>query len=241
MWNNIGYDKCLSFINCQLKPVGKPVEPEIKPAVTISRLTGAGGRTVAGKLADYLQTRIPAHCPWTVFDKNLMAKVLEDHHLSQQVAKYEPENHKPFLRDVMEELLGLHPSSWTMVHQTAETIWQLANMGYVILVGRGATVVTATLKNVFHVRLVGSQERRLERVRDVYHLDPEAALEFVKTEDKGRRRYLKEHYQKDVDDPLLYDLVINTDRISYDEAARMIGDAVVNRFKLARPAPAPVL
>jgi hypothetical protein len=238
MWSNVSYDKCLTFINCQLNPASKTFQPAVKPAVTISRMTGAGGRTVAGKLAEYLQSRVQTPCPWTVFDKNLMSKVLEDHNLSQQVAKYQPESHKTFIRDAIEELLGLHPGSWTFVHQTAETIWQLANMGYVILVGRGAPVVTASLNNVFHVRLVGTEEKRVERVREVYHLDPKAALEFVKTEDKGRRRYLKEHYQRDIDDPLLYDLVINTSRINYEDAARMVGDAVINRFQLVHPASA---
>ena len=31
---------------------------------------------------------------------------------------------------------------------------------------------------------------------------------------------MKKYYGADIEDPLLYDLVINTDRVSYDEAAR---------------------
>ena len=58
--------------------------------------------------------------------------------------------------------MGLHPSSWTLVQQTNATILQLAQMGNVILVGRGATVITSKLNNVFHVRLVGSLEKRIE-------------------------------------------------------------------------------
>lgn len=236
MWKNIAYENCLSFIDCQLNPRPRHVEPRIKPAITISRMTGAGGRTVAGKLAEYLQKRVPAECNWTVFDKNLMEKVLDDHHISQRVAKYEPESHKPFLRDTFEEILGLHPSSWEIVKQTAETIWQLASMGHVILVGRGASVVTAKLDSAFHVRLVGSLEKRIARVQEVYRLDPKAAAEFVKTQDKGRSRYLKEHYHKDIEDPVIYDLVINTDRVGYDGAVRMIGDEVINMFHLERQA-----
>jgi len=234
MWNNIGHEQCLTFINCQLAPATSATVPAIKPAITISRMTGAGGRTVAGKVAEYLQPRAPAPCPWTVFDRDLMDKVMEDHHLSKSVAKFIPEGHKPFIRDALEEILGLHPSAWTMVQHTAETIWKLANMGFVILVGRGANVVTASLKNAFHVRLVGSQERCSQRVQEIYRLEAKTALEFIRTHDAGRKRYVKEHYHKEIDDPLLYDLMINTDRITYDDAARMIGDAVIQRFKLAR-------
>ncbi|MCU0771920.1 MAG: cytidylate kinase-like family protein [Verrucomicrobia bacterium] len=238
MWKNIGFDQCLTFINCQLEPVRPHGEPAVRPAITISRMTGAGGRTVAAELAAYLQARVPIQCQWTVFDKGLMERVLEDHHLSRRVSKYEPEAHKPFLQDAMEEILGLHPSTWTIVQQTQETILKLASMGFVILVGRASNVVTAKLDNAFHVRLVGSLEHRTRRAQEVYHLEPKAALEFVKTEDKGRRRYLKDHYQKEIDDPLLYDLVLNTDRLRYEDAARLIGEAVIHRFRLTQRTPA---
>jgi cytidylate kinase len=201
-------------------------------------MTGAGGHTIASKLADYLQTRAPADCHWTVFDRNLMEKVLDDHHLSKRTAEFIPENHKSMLRDTVEELLGLHPSSWTLVQQTAETILHLAEMGYVILVGRGANVITSKLANVFRVRLAGSLEKRTERVQQVYDLDRPHALEFIQKQDKGRRRYLKEHFGKEIDDPLLYDLIINTDGLGYDDAARLIGDEVIHRFHLDRRAEA---
>jgi len=235
MLHIIGYEKCLSFINYQLSPSARgSVEPQVKPAITISRLTGAGGHSVAGKLAEYLQANVPGHAPWTVFDRELVEKVLEDHHLSKRVAAYMPENHRSMLTDMFEELLGLHPSDWTLVHQTVETILKLAQMGNVILVGRGAAVVTSKLNNVFHVRLVGSLEKRTERVQKAYGYDRKAAIAFIHREDKGRKRFLKEHFAEDPENPLLYDLGINTDRIPYDEAARLIGDEVIHRFHLDR-------
>jgi cytidylate kinase len=236
MWKNIGLEQCLSFINCQLSPgvPGRSVNL-VKPAITISRLTGAGGFTVASKLAAILQAKVPRHAPWTVFDRKLVEQVLEDHHLSKRVAEFMPENHKSMLTDIFEELLGLHPSSWTLVHQTSETILHLAKMGNVILLGRGASVITSRLDNVFHVRLVGSVAKRIERVQAVYQLDRPTAITFVDRGDKGRRRYLKEHFHEDIDNPLLYHLIINTDRIGYDVAARLIGDEVIRRFQLDRP------
>jgi cytidylate kinase len=235
MWKNIGLEQCRSFINCQLSSGGwAGSDVLVKPAITFSRMTGAGGLTVADELAEYLQAKVPRHAPWTVFDRKLVEQVLEDHHLSKRVAEFMPENHKSMLTDIFEELLGLHPSAWTLVHQTAETILHLAQMGNVILVGRGASVVTRELDNVFHVRLVGSVAKRIERVQQVYELDRPAAIEFINRKDKGRRRYLKEHYHEDIDDPLLYHLIINTDRIRSEDAARLIGDEVIRRFHLDR-------
>lgn len=236
MWKNIGLEQCQSFIACQLRAPGGPFGAEDKPAVTISRMTGSGGRSVAAHLAEYLQAKTRPHCPWTVFDRNLVAKVLDEHYLPKWVAEYMPEDHRPLLTDTMEELLGLHPPSWTLVQQTSETIWRLAKMGYVILVGRGGNIITSKLSTVFHIRLVGSVERRVKRIQEAQKLSHADAVEFVKKEDHGRSRYIKEHFGKEIDDPLLYHLVINTDHLSEEEAAALIGHAVVERFQLNRRA-----
>ena len=240
MWKNIGYEQCLSFINCQLRPggTGSLVRSSTHPSITISRMTGSGGRSIASNLTEYLATRTPADYHWTVFDRNLIERVLEEHHLPKRMAEFMPEKHRAMLGDMLEELLGLHPSSWTLVQQTSETILRLAKMGGVILVGRGASVITSKLENVFHVRLVGSIEKRIERVQEAYSLDQHKAIEFIRKEDKGRRRYLKEHFDRDIDDPLLYHLIINTDCIRYEDAARLIGEEVIHRFHLERRAQA---
>jgi cytidylate kinase len=240
MSKNIGLEQCQSFIACQLRAPGGPFGTDNKPAITISRMTGCGGRDVAARLADFLQTRATAHCPWTVFDRNLVEKVLEEHYLPKWVAEYMPEGHRPMVTDAVEELLGLHPASWTLVQQTSETIWRLARMGYVILVGRGANIVTSKLPTVFHVRLVASLEQRSRRVQEKMKLTHAAALEFIKKEDLGRRRYIKEHFAKEIDDPLLYHLIINTDHISVEEAAILVGRAVIDRFDLAKNVPEPL-
>lgn len=231
MWKNINFDKCLSYINSYAASEGKSRQ-SVKPCITISRMCGAGGRTVASKLAEYLQSKVPVSCQWTVFDKNLIEKVLEDHHLSKRVAQFLPEGHKSIVEDTLEDLLGLHPPTETLVKQTSETIWELAVKGNVILVGRGGNVVTKRLDSAFHVRLVGSVEKRIQRLMEVYDFDFHSAREFLKVQDAGKKRYLKDYFHKDIDDPLLYHMIINTDGISYENAARLIGDAVIDRFKL---------
>lgn len=237
MWKNIGLDKCISFIESELQQKGKESPPSAttKPAITISRQTGAGGHTVASALADYLQMHVPSHDPWIVFDQNLVEKVLEDHHINKRFANFMEEGHKSMLRDSVEEWMGLHPSIWTLVQKTNATILQLARMGNVILVGRGATLITSKLKNVFHVRLVASLEKRIEYGKQFYSLDRKAALNFIRKRDEGRKRYLKDNFDADVDDPLLYHVIINTDLVEYDEAARLIGDEVIKRFMLDSP------
>ena len=109
-------DKCLAFVRYQLQPaqLGKLVTNggQRWRAVTISRQAGSGGSAVAKELAKYLQVHVPnGACPWTVFDRNLVEKVLEDHHLPARLARFMPENRVSEIEDFLDELLGVHPKS----------------------------------------------------------------------------------------------------------------------------------
>jgi hypothetical protein len=88
-------DACLSFISSQLQSTGETAahaENRVRRAVTLSRQTGCGALVVAEKLAEYLQQH-SKHAPvWTVFDRNLMDKVLEDHNLPAYLARFLPED-----------------------------------------------------------------------------------------------------------------------------------------------------
>jgi cytidylate kinase len=77
------------------------------------------------------------------------------------------------------------------------------------------------------VRLVGSLERRVKHMQELEDLSPKAARQWVEREDRGRRRYVKKYFGKDIEDGLSYHLVINTDLVPYEEAARMIAGAVL--------------
>jgi hypothetical protein len=227
----LGLERALTFLNTQMQPAGKGLaflsEDAPRRAVTISRQTGSGAHVVAEKLAALLQARTPKDaCPWAVFDRNLVTKVLQEHHLPERVARFIPEDRISSISDTMEEIFGLHPPSWLLVRQITETILHLVELGNVILIGRGAVVATGKLEHVFHVRLVCSLEKRIQRIQELNRLSKVAALKLIRREDRGRERYLKKYFKTDINDPLLYHLTINTDLVSHDTAARLIADAM---------------
>ncbi len=72
-------------------------------------------------------------------------------------------------------------------------------------------------------------------VAELKELTRKKAQAWIEAEDKARRRFLRRYFQVDVSDPLIYNLVVNVDRTPIDEAARMVGDAVLARAeRLAR-------
>jgi hypothetical protein len=230
MNTDAGLGQCLAFINCQLRPERRLAatreEPHLR-AVTLSRQAGCGALAVAEKLAELLQPDTPVDQPrWTVFDRNLMEKVLEDHHLPARLAKFLPEDRVTEVQDIADELFGLRPTSWTMIEQTSETILRLAELGNVILIGRGGNIITSRLSHVLNVRLVAPLERRIAHARQAYQMNERTARAFCQREDEGRRRYVKKYFKADTADPLLYHLVLNTGLVSFDEAARLIAEAL---------------
>jgi cytidylate kinase len=227
---NIGVEHCTSFISSQFQSAGEAgVETGVRRAVTISRQAGCGALAVAEKLARYLQEHSPKNpIPWTVFDRNLMEKVLEDHDLPTRLAQFLPEDRVSYLEDIMTDLLQAYPSSQTVVRQITETILKLASLGNVILIGRGGNVITARLPNIFHVRLVAPLEERVDHSYESYGMTKTEARKFCLREDLGRERYLKKYFHADINDASLYHLVINTGLVGYDNTAKLIGDAMLN-------------
>jgi len=226
---NASLDRCFSFINSQSIPTAKTeTAAGLRRAVTISRQAGCGAVHVAEKLANYLQEHAPTPgVKWTIFDRQLMAKVLEDHNLPRHIEKLLPEDRADRVEELLAEIFNVHPSANTMVKLIAETVLQLAELGSVIIIGRGANIVTARLPHVLHIRLVASLEDRIERIARDDHKTLAEARRFCLEEDPARTRYMKSYFNTDINDPLHYHLVINTSRMGYESAARMIGEAVL--------------
>ena len=207
------------------------VKKEVYPCITISRQRGAGAVPVCEKLIEIMDSYSePEEVKWAFFDKSLIEKVLEDHNLPKQISDYLIEGKYKHLSAVVNELLGLKPAEWTLIHHTTDTIIQLARMGNVIIVGRGGNIITSKFKNAFHVRLVASIDNRIDFIIKNLGLSRKDAIEHIKKEDESRKKYLKSYFNADIDDPLLYHLVLNTDLLTHAGAANLIAEAVVMKF-----------
>ncbi len=216
-------------ISEEQKLITKNVSPG--PCITISRETGARADVISEKLVNFFQ-RYPTGnpVPWTVFDKNLIEKVIRDHNLPQSLGKLMEEEKYSAVKSLMIELLGGQPPIFTLIHKTTETILQLAQLGNVIILDRAANVITSKLKNAFHVRLVAPLELRIEHVKELFNYNRLEAIDFIKHEDHDRKDFGQTYFHKDISDPLLYHLVINTQLFSDDEAVELIGNTVVKKF-----------
>ncbi|MGH7980348.1 MAG: AAA family ATPase [Limisphaerales bacterium] len=202
-----------------------------KPAVTISYQVGAGASAIASGLAEALQETEERGCgTWEVFDQKLIDKALQQGRWPRKLAGIITEEKRFFVDEFMDDLFKLRPPSWVLMPEVIEATMNLAMTGHAILVGHGATIVTAKLPNVFHVRLTGSLSRRIERVRRNRSLTGEEAEKFVRTGDHKREKYLKAHFHARMNNELLHDLAINTDRLPETDAVAVIAEAARRFF-----------
>ena len=209
-------------------------------AITISHQSGAGAHEVGERLVALMQAgESGQRAPWTVFDRHLLEKMLEDHDLPKALAEFLPEDGRSYLQDAIDEMFGVIPPSWEIVPKLTETVLKMVQAGRVILVGRGASFITAGLPKVFHVHLVAPLSSRIERVRSQNRLTAGEAETQVRAKDKARERYIKATFHVGIDDDLLYHMVINTDRIPCPEAALLIAREARSAFERGTGAPEP--
>jgi len=228
-------ERGLAVLETRLKPAGLagqlPYPGEPRPFITLSRETCAGATTVGQLLVPMLDEALGEKGQgWVFLDKNLIAHALAQHNLPARLAEYLPEDKISEINGIIGELTGLHPPLWELEQEVLETILQLAQVGRVILVGRASFVVTKPLPAGFHVRLVASVEVRIQRMMAMLNCSEAVAQEQIRKADRGRRRYLKTRFSSDVEDVHLYDLVINTDRITAATTARIVVDALRDRL-----------
>ena len=229
------YEKCRRYIECHslhTDEFNKHIEKKgYFPTVTISRQTGTGAPVIGEKFIEIINNQhTECKCEWTYFDKNLIEKVLSDYNLPVMFAKLNVEDKYSDVETVIKDLFWFKESQWTLVQKTSKTILKLAETGNVVIVGRGANVITSKLKNVLHVRLVAPLETRIKYIQETLGLSFKDADEFIKKEEQARRNYVKSYFFKDVENPLHYHMTLNTHLLGNQGAAETIAQAVIKRF-----------
>jgi cytidylate kinase len=118
------------------------------------------------------------------------------------------------------------PASNELMEAIRSVIEDTASAGEVVIAAHAASLALATRDDVLRVHLTASTPTRQRRLADSRGLDEKEAARAIKRSDAGRADYMKRFYGIDAERPTHYDLVVNTDKLTPDDAARLIVDAV---------------
>jgi cytidylate kinase len=103
---------------------------------------------------------------------------------------------------------------------------ELARSQSLVIRGRGSQFILRDYPGALHVLLVAPLEVRLKRVMQNLKLDQEAAKREIERFDNSRREFIKRYFHAELEDPAYYDLVINTERFSFQATASIVVNAL---------------
>jgi cytidylate kinase len=109
-----------------------------------------------------------------------------------------------------------------------ETIEHMAAQGNVVIVAHAASHALPARSDVLRVLITASPDVRAKRVGESKGLDRSGAARAVKKSDAARHDYLRRFYDLKDELPTQYDLVLNTDVLSSDQAVQLIAFAASN-------------
>jgi cytidylate kinase len=193
--------------------------------ITLSRLFGAGGKTLGNMVAKKL-----GYC---FLDDEIIRLIAEKMQSIDWLSTIEkdfggklaPCISSLLLKKRMEMILDDKKGDvddTISMKILQQIISQVAEEGNAVIVGRGGQYVLRDHKDALHVLLVADLEDRVQFMEERYHLSLKKALHVVNRQDKRRQNFYRILGKADYDQPDIYHMVLNMSRLTLDKACELL-------------------
>ena len=188
------------------------------PYIAISREAGSRGTEIAHIVGQQLG--------WDVLDKELLDFIAQRYKLPRDMLEIVDETRANWFHDVLGTFFDSRLVSQDSYVTHLQRIMYLAALhGNVVFVGRGAQCVLPRSNGVA-VRIIAPLKQRVEHMMQRGNLKRAAAAKLVEELDASRAEFCRRHFHHNIQDPLEYDLIVNTARLSLEAAAELIVDTL---------------
>lgn len=205
--------------------------------VCISSLDGAGGEEVGRLVAERLGVRL--------VNEEIVARAAREAGVDTRVAA-DAEQSRSLIARVLRETaagaasapLGLHHAQGSgghLLHDRDDlrglirsVIEETATEHDCVIVAHAASMALSKRVEALRVLVTASADTRSGRLAQARRLGEREASKLLKESDVGRAAYLKSVYGLHAEPATLYDLVVNTDRLSSEQAAALIFEAAAS-------------
>jgi cytidylate kinase len=179
--------------------------------ITISRQLGSLGTEIAQGVAEKLS--------YEYVDKKKVTEALSPYGLfAADVEKFDEK--KPTFWD------SFQIQKKKFLHSLEAVIYDFARKGNVVIVGRGGQVLLKDLPGVFHARINAPFGIRLKRIMALEGGDEKKASRILNQSDRDSAGFLRSFFEVDWEDRSLYDLMINTEKLSAETGVKLIIDSI---------------
>jgi cytidylate kinase len=176
--------------------------------ITITQSYGSGGLEVARKVANGLD--------WELFDDRKIQELI----IESGVSREEFEKFDEKAPGFWEAFKNNKPRIF--LNMLESVIYDLAGKGNGVIIGHGSQVLLGNFDCAFHVRLFASESHRANGLVSGRELSTENAIDLIRKRDREQAGFFKFYFHKGIDDPELYDLVVNTQKFDAATMASLV-------------------
>lgn len=115
-----------------------------------------------------------------------------------------------------DRLMGFKPDVYLNVLQGV--VYRMASKNNGVIVGHGSQLLLKDFGCALHIRIVSPVEKRIRYFIEEKGLEEKLARKLVCSKDDEFKNFFRYAFNMDINDPLLYDLVINTEKIGLETA-----------------------
>jgi cytidylate kinase len=174
--------------------------------ITFSRKMGANGSEIARQVAEKLE--------YNFYDTEAIEKAAREMGFLESVKEIDKKAPSLFQR------VFSHKPTIELDRLTS-VIYELAQKGDAVFLGRGSQILLKSFNCALHIRVVASLEKRVQNLLERgFHR--EVALKAIEQTDHERGSFIKFAFGVDWENPNLYDVILNMDKLSVQLAVNIV-------------------
>jgi len=195
-----------------------------KFVITIARGYGSGGRTIGKMLAVQLGVKY--------YDRELLRLASDDSGINEALfAKADEKVKNTLLFSTAKKVYTgeiIPPdqedfvSNDNLFNYQAKIITELAEQESCVIIGRCADFVLKDRKDVIRIFVHAPLESCIKRLEGMYSVSTKELEKKIKSIDKNRAMYYKYYTGKEWNSAENYDLCINTNELSFEQAVEIV-------------------
>ncbi len=199
------------------------------PFLTISREYGCLGYSVGEAIAEILNKEYHQEPKWTVYDRMIIDHMMKDMNISHELAETLTDKARNSMDYFFKTSFSKFPPEVVVYRKLVETIRILAANGHAIIIGRVGNVITRDLPQGYHVRLLASTEKKVDNISHQFKVKKSEAKDILAKKGEVREQFLLKHLTVDLNDPAIYNMMINTTDLSIGDTARFILQGMLSK------------
>jgi cytidylate kinase len=199
---------------------------KLYPTITVSRDPGSGGRDVAHVIAKELGIKC--------IDKNELAKkiALNSGVKLRLVEKALSDETSSSIESILNNILGLESlPEESFIKGLTSVVLDFASRQPAVILGSGINFILP-IKSNFRVRVTAPRRVLVQFAMQHEHHDAARAREVIDAYIKARHDFVFKYFNKSIEKSHYYDVVVNTQNLTIDQAVNIILSGFKQKFNL---------